>query len=90
MEKLFPKTAKKEIRSQIVDLLTDADFIVSQEMNVELTFTFSSEGEIVVLSVNSKNRDVLNYIRKNINYKQIENPGVRDKIYTMPLKVKAK
>jgi len=41
----------------------------------------------VVLGVDSKNSDVLKYIRKNLNYKKIENPGERDKLYTMPLKL---
>ena len=44
----------------------------------------------IFLGVNSKNSDVLNYIRKNLNYKKIENPGKRDKIYTMPLKLASK
>lgn len=84
-----PDVAKKEIRSQIAELLSAPQFEVKEKIQVELTFTFSSEGEIVVLNVDSKNRDVLNYIRKCINYKKIDNPGVRDKIYTIPLIVEA-
>ncbi len=78
---------KKEIRAQIVKLLKAPNFTISSEITVHLTFTFSSEGEIVVLKVDTRNRDVLNFIRENINYKKLENPGVRDKIYTMPLKI---
>ena len=77
----------KEIRSQIVKLLKAPDFEVNGDITVTLTFTFSSEGEVVVLGVDSKNRNVLNYIRKNLNYKKIQNPGERDKLYTMPLKI---
>lgn len=84
-----PDVPKKEIRSQIVKLLKSADFIIDKSVKVNITFTFSSEGEIVVLNVDSKNRHVLNYVRKNLNYKKIQNPGERDKIYTMPLKVKS-
>lgn len=82
-----PGAPKEEIRSQIVKMLQSPDFAVDKEMNVEISFTFSSEGEIVVLSVNSTNRNVLNYVRKNLNYKKIQNPGERDKLYTMPLKI---
>lgn len=78
---------KEEIRSQIIELLTAPDFLISREMTVNITFTFSSEGEIVVLNVDSKNHDVLNFIRKNLNYQKIDNPGERDKIYSMPLKI---
>ena len=65
-----------------------AHFNVENELNVMLTFTFSSEGEIVILNVDSKNQDVLDYLRKNLNYKKVKSPGERDKLYTMPLKMK--
>jgi len=83
------KMSKDGMRSEIVQLLKTPDFTVPTEINVTITFTFSSEGELVVLGVDSKNSDVLKYIRKNLNYKKIENPGERDKLYTMPLKLKS-
>jgi hypothetical protein len=86
-ETVNPDVPKKVIRNQIVKLLTAPEFSVDKEMTVNITFTFSSEGEIVVLNVDSRNRNVLTYIRENLNYKKIENPGERDKIYSMPLKV---
>lgn len=86
-ETVNPDVPKKVIRNQIVKLLKTPDFAVEKEMTVNISFTFSSEGEIVVLSVDSKNRKVLNYIRQNLNYQKIQNPGERDKIYSMPLKV---
>jgi len=77
----------KVIRNQIVDLLTAPNFVIESETQIAVTFTFNSEGEIVVLSVNSKDAQILNYVRKNINGKVIEMPGERDKLYTMPLKI---
>jgi hypothetical protein len=81
--------ANKKIRNQIVSLLQDADFIVENETTVNLTFTFSSQGEVIVLKVDSKDRNILNFVRENLNYKKVNNPGERDKLYTMPLKVTA-
>ena len=78
---------KEEIRSQIVKLLKAPNFAVENEMTVNITFTFSSEGEIVVLDVASRNRTILKFIRENLNYKKFQNPGEREKIYTMPLKI---
>ena len=78
---------KEGMRSEIVQLLKAPEFTVPTDINVTITFTFSSEGELVVLGVDSKNSDVLNYIRKNLNYKKIDNPGKRDKLYSMPLKL---
>ena len=79
---------ENKIRTQIVELLKSPEFKIEQEISVTLTFTFSSVGEIVVLNVDSNNPEVLNFIRKNLNYHKIQNPGERDKIYTMPLKLK--
>jgi hypothetical protein len=83
-----PDDPKKEIRNQIVKLLEDPTFVVEEEMNVVITFTFSSEGEIVVLCAGCKDKQVVNYIRKHLNGKKFDNPGERDKIYKMPLKIK--
>ncbi len=83
------KEPTKEIRNQIVSLLQAPDFIVENETVVTLTFTFSSQGEIVILNVDTRDKNILNYVRKNLNYKKVDRPGERDKIYTMPLKVTA-
>ena len=82
-----PKEANKQIRSQIVSLLQAPDFVIENETTVMLTFTFSSQGEVVVLNVDSRDKNILNYVRENLNYKKVDNPGERDKLYTMPLKV---
>lgn len=80
---------KDGMRNQIVKLLKTPDFTLAKDLTVTIEFTFSSAGEIVVLSVDSKDNDILDYIRKNLNYKKILNPGERDKHYSMPIKVKS-
>ncbi len=84
-----PDDRKKDMRNQIVKLLQTPNFSVDNDIDVTITFTFSSKGEIVVLGVDSNDGEVLNYIRENLNYKKIQNPGERDKLYSMPLKVKS-
>lgn len=79
----------KKIRTQIVNLLEAPNFIIENETKVIISFTFNSEGEIVVLTVDTRDKNILNYIRENLNNKKVENPGERDKLYTMPLKVTA-
>lgn len=80
---------EKEMRNELVKLLQTPDFTVSNEMNVLIKFTFNSEGEIVVLCAGCKDKEVIEYIRENLNNKKFKNPGVRDKIYRVPLKIKA-
>jgi len=77
----------KEIRNQIIELLKAPDFQLTTDVNVVIKFTFSSAGEIVVLCPGCKDKRIVNYIRENLNYKKFKNPGVRDKIYVMPLKM---
>ncbi|MBT8318187.1 MAG: hypothetical protein HKP59_11245 [Lutibacter sp.] len=82
------KEPNKEIRSQIVSLLKSSVEKIDDEMSVNITFTFSSEGEIVVLNLDTKDADVLNYVRENLNYKKVDNPGVPNRIYSFHLKCK--
>jgi hypothetical protein len=76
------------IRDQIIQLLDNAQFESEKDFNVEFTFTFNSDGEIVVLNVNSSRKDVKDYIRNNVNYKKINSPGIKNEKYTLPIKVK--
>jgi len=80
--------ANTEIRNQIVNLFDDAKFIAESDFKVNFSFTFNANGEIIVLNVDSTRADIKDYIRKNVNYKKLENPGSKDEIYTMPIKVK--
>jgi len=85
---VIPDDSPNKMRSQIVALMDAPDFNVNREITVTITFTFSSASEIIVLNVDSKNTDVLNYVRKNLNQKVISNPGEKFKHYTMPLTLK--
>ncbi len=78
---------KPTIGTQIENLLDHTEFYFNNTSTVQITFTFSSAGEIVVLKVNSVDKQVLNYIRENLNGKTIKNPGERDKIYHLCLKL---
>lgn len=77
-----------DIGAQIETLL-DATEFEFQDTHIDITFTFSSEGEIVVLKVGSNDENVLNYVRENLNGKTIKNPGVHDKLYSIALNLKS-
>ena len=84
----IPDDSPNKMRNQIVALMDAPDFNINEDITVSITFTFSSVGEIIVLNVDSKDTDVLNYVRKNLNQKVISNPGEKFKQYTMPLTLK--
>ena len=83
-----PKVSKDEIRKQIVELFETSTTNVTSEISVNITFTFNTEGEIVVLKVESKDKEVLKFVRENLNGKTIENPGKVKREYTMPINIK--
>ena len=85
---VIPDDSPNKMRNQITALMDTPDFNVNQEITVTITFTFSSVSEIIVLNVDSKNTDALNYVRKNLNQKVISNPREKFKHYTMPLTLK--
>lgn len=82
-----PDPAKAELRSQIAELLAAPDFAIDDEVTVTIEFTFSTEGEVVVLNIDTYNKEVINFVRENLNYKKIDNPGTPNKLYLVPLKL---
>ena len=77
-----------DIRQQVVQLMGNVEFETKEDYKMNFTFTFNTEGEIVVLDVNTRNKEIIKFIRENINNKTIENPGVINKKYVMPIYVK--
>ena len=78
-----PEVSGDEIRKQIIELVDNASENLETSISVNVTFSFNSEGEIVVLKVSSKEKNVLNFIRENMNGKTIETPGKNRKKYSM-------
>ncbi|MFD0762207.1 hypothetical protein ACFQZW_08940 [Lutibacter aestuarii] len=82
-----PDIPVKEIRSQIIELFDTPEFYVAEDINVQIKFSFDSEGKIVILSVDSKDPEILKYVRKSMNHKVIYTPGETDRVFTMPLRI---
>jgi len=83
-----PEVSGDEIRTQIVELVNASANNIDAKISVNITFSFNSEGEIVVLKVESREKEVLNFVRENINGKKIENPGKVRKKYEMFITIK--
>lgn len=84
-----PKKPTKELRNEIIQLLKTPNFAIDKDVTVTIKFTFSSEGEMVVLCPGCDDMQMKKFISSKLNYKIFENPGVRDKVYRMPLTFKA-
>lgn len=83
-----PVTPIPLLRAQIIELLPDAFFGDIDESLVKVYFTYGSEGEIVVLKVDTTNKLVKQYIRRYLNQRKVDQPGEIGKLYYLPLKIK--
>ena len=83
-----PDVSKEEIRQQIIELVENSEITFESQVTINICFSFSSEGEIIVTKVDSKDKNVLTFIRENINGKILINPGIEGEKLTMSLLIK--
>ena len=70
-----PDVPVEVIKNQMIELFTAKhDLSINNDKVVKVDFKFDNNGKIIVLKIDSKNRDVLSYIRKNLNNNGIEAP----------------
>jgi len=84
---IVPDIPVKEIRVQVADLFETPEFYLDEDTIVNILFTFSSAGDIVVLKVDSTDKEVLKYVSKYMNHKMIQTPGEVNRIFTLPLRI---
>lgn len=81
-EKINPTTL--EIRA----LLTDDDFIVDQDTSAYVTFMLNKDGEIVVLTVDTEDITVENFVKARLNYHKLNTSLEIGKEYKVPILLK--
>ncbi len=81
----------KSLSSQIATMLSDNNFTeVKSDLTAQVRFTLNSEGEIVVLSVDTDSDTIERFVKNRLNYKKVELNQVEEgKIYTIPVRIKA-
>lgn len=83
-------TAKNELRVQIIKLLEKNKFQLFEKefVKAEVSLLLNNEGQIIILSVKSKNTLLDNYVKRELNYKKVKAVALRKmKVYRMPLKI---
>ena len=78
----------KQIGSQVANLFKNPDFAIEKELIVNVIFTFNEEGKIVVLHIASKDKEIINYVRKTLINKSIHTPGEVDRVFKIPVSIK--
>jgi len=85
---VVPDIPVKQISTQVAELFSPANFYIENETIVNITFKFNPEGDIVVLKIDSKDKNVLKYVSKYMNHKMIQTPGEPNRIFILPLHIK--
>jgi len=80
---------KSELREQIVKILgKTVKQIDRNKIEAEVVFTINNKKEIVIISVNSTNKEVQYYVKGKLNYKKVNVKIINEgKIYRMPLTI---
>lgn len=79
----------KQLQTKVQKLLDGYFEMSSQErFKVTLIFTANKHAELVVLSVDSEHKDFSQFVKNQLNYKEVKIDGVVEgRCYTIPLTV---
>ncbi|MCM4160189.1 hypothetical protein FHG64_04610 [Antarcticibacterium flavum] len=76
---------------EIKQFLKDYSFLIKDECKVEVVFTLNSERQIVLHSISSKELEVRNFLKENLQGKHIQDPALSPGIkYTLPVRLEIK
>ncbi len=77
------------ISETVSKLLGRPYFQLNEDINTKVVIAINKDKEIVVLSVDTKDKKVENYIKSRLNYKKIPNDVIVDGVehYTIPIKM---
>ncbi|MEO9891201.1 hypothetical protein [Aurantibacter sp.] len=79
----------KSLTEQITEILKDnelSEYVVNQSAQVR--FTLNNEGEIVVMSVDTKNDKLESFVKARLNYKKVELNEIKEgKLYTVAIRI---
>ncbi|MFC5046694.1 hypothetical protein ACFSTE_10270 [Aquimarina hainanensis] len=66
-----PGKDKRSVSAEIGELLKSPSFKIKQDIKAEVTFTLNKDKEIVVLSVDTKDEKIVDFIKARLNYKKV-------------------
>ena len=85
-----PVKPTTKLRAEIVQLIgTDCPFEFDKDAcTAEVLFTINQKGEVIVISVTSKNPGADSYIKSKINYKKVNHTVKKEgTLFILPLRI---
>ena len=79
----------KSLSSQITKMLEDNSFSdMESDLTAQVRFTLNSEGEIVVLSVDTESVNLERFVKGRLNYQKVDISNVEEgKLFTVPVRI---
>jgi hypothetical protein len=81
------KTLKTPFSAEIERLLEDNDLLLGVDVFATITFVVNTEGEIVVLDVETENKAVKQLINDRLSYYKIKAKMQKGKEYKVPVRI---
>ncbi len=75
------------VAKEIHELLDKPKFQINKELLANVTFTLNGENEIVVLTVDTDNPVLENYIKERLNYNKLSSKLESQKFYKVPVRI---
>ena len=85
------EVSEKSLSSQIYEMLKQNNFELQyNELTADVRFTINEKGEVVVLSVDTKNDVLEKFVKSRLNYQKVESAQpVEGRIYTVAVRITA-
>ena len=81
-------SGKSELRTKIVNLLGQHTYKLNKQLTADVSLMLNNKNELVIISVDSEDQNVTNYVKLKLNYKKINIEGIaKGTIYTIPLRM---
>lgn len=79
----------KNLATQISELLEDNYFVIqNQDLTANVLFTLNHDKEIVVISVDTDNELLENFVKSRLNYHEVDLDNFKEgKLYTVPVRI---
>lgn len=87
-EEIIPDIPIVKVQLKIMELLEAPDFDLEQDISTNFYITFTSEGKIKVLKIESYNKKIIKYIHDSLDDEILEIAGESEAVYRVPLKIK--
>jgi len=85
-----PVKPKQQLRSEIVQIIgTNCPYELDQkECTAEVLFTINSKSELIVLTVNTENKNAESFIKNKLNYKKVSHkPTKEGELFLLPMRI---